>query len=98
MSHYLASRYWSRFQVSDDINGLIHPLDITIFAFDAQTRHLAFTAASNQISIVGGVKHDFFERYFQAKPAKGKADEYAIGTSAEIVQLVSPYLITVPHL
>ena len=76
----------------------MHPSNITIFAFDAQTRYLAFATASNQISIVGGVKHDFFKRYFPAKPPKGQADEYAIGTSTEIVQLVPLYLIIVPHL
>jgi hypothetical protein len=71
---------------------------MAIFAFNAQAGYLAFAAASDQISIVGGVKHDLFERYFQAKPPKGQADEYAIGTSTEIVQLVSLYLIFVSHL
>ena len=50
--------------MSDYIDGFIHPSDITVFAFDAQTWYLAFPAASNQISIVGGVKHNILERHF----------------------------------
>jgi hypothetical protein len=75
--------------MSDYINGFIHPADITVFVFDAQTWYLAFAAASYQISIVGGVKHNILKGYFQIKPPKGQADEQAIGASTEIVQLVS---------
>jgi hypothetical protein len=92
------SRCWFGFQITDYVSGFIHPSDITIFTFDAQTRHLAFAAASNQLSIVGGVKHNFFERNFQIIQPKRKADVYAIRASTEIVQLVSLYLIFVPHL
>jgi hypothetical protein len=59
------SRSWSGFQIADYINGFIHPSDITVFAFDAQTGYLAFAAASYQISIVGGVKHNIIKRYFK---------------------------------
>jgi hypothetical protein len=81
----------------DYINGFIHPSDITAFAFDAQTWHLALAAASNQIGTVGGVKHNFFERHFQTKPPEGQADKYAIWASTEIVQLVSFNLIFISH-
>ena len=83
--------------MSDYIYGFIHPSGTTVFAFDAQTWHLAFAAASNQISIVGGVKHNIFERHFQIKPPKGQADEQAIRASTEIVQLVSLNLIFIFH-
>jgi hypothetical protein len=84
--------------MSDYIYGFIHPSDTTVFAFDAQTGYLAFAAASNQIRIVGGVKHNIFERHFQIKPPKGQADEETIRASTEIVQLVSLYLIFIVHL
>ena len=82
----------------DYINGFIHPSDTTIFTFDAQAWYLFFAAASNQISIVGGVKHNIFKRHFQVKPPKGQADEYAIRAGTEIIQLVSLYLIFIFHL
>jgi hypothetical protein len=83
--------------MSDYIYGFIHPSDTTVFAFDAQTWYLAFAASSNQISIVGGVKHNIFEGHFQIKPPKGQADEEAIRASTEIVQLVPLYLIFISH-
>jgi hypothetical protein len=59
---------------------------------------LAFAAASNQISIVGGVKQNIFERDFQIKPPKGQADEQAIRASTEIVQLVLLNRVFIFHL
>ena len=52
------------FQVTDYVDGFIHPADIALFVFYAQTGHLAFAAAGNQFGIVVRVERCFLERNF----------------------------------
>lgn len=80
---------WYGLQISNYINGFIHPLNIAILVFYPQARHLAFATTGDQIGIIVRIKHNIFERNFDASPPKYRAYGDAVRACTEIVQLVA---------
>jgi len=80
---------WYGLQISNYINGFVHPFNIAILVLYPQARHLAFATTGDQIGIIVRIKHNIFEWNSDASPPKCHAYGDAVRACAEIVQLVA---------
>jgi len=80
---------WFGLQISNYINGFVHPFNTAILVLYPQARHLAFAATGDQVSIIARIKHNIFEWNPDASPPKYRAYGDAVRACTEIVQLVA---------